>query len=574
MLSEAKLDTKNEKRLQQALDYQKTHQVDKALTLYQMILLDHPKHAMILHLIGITFAQIDNLEKAIVYFENALDIHPNHPIYTSSLANAQRRQGNTEQAIKTFEKAIDINPTLISAHNNLALIYFKSNPEKALSHLNTALEINPEHLDANYNMGIFLLPSNRHKAKKHLQRALNTDPDFVPAMFQLAQIYHIEKAHINALNLYDKILDINPTHPECLNKIGLIHLEQDNIDDGIEFLKKALSISSEITDIHHNLACCYLHKKEYQKALSHWMTHLKSNKDLDTYYNIGVCYLYLGRYDDCTDYLFHVIKKDPTHYESLINLGAAFLQKGHIESACDYYQRAQSIKPTPSVQYILSALEKKREVSTVPAEYVIDLFNNYAFHYDNHLVDVLDYQVPKRLNSILPALLNFSPNSLSCLDLGCGTGLAAVAIAPFKSHLTGVDLSPNMIEQANKKSIYDRLICQDILIPISEYLNKTDLVLTADTLPYFGDLNPVFSLVRTYLKPQGHWIFTIETTRDECYVLNQSARFSHNPNTIKQLSKSHDFDIFHSENIQLRTQQNQYIEGMIFILSAGLEKTN
>ena len=568
MLSEAKLDTKNEKRLQQALDYQKTHQVDKALALYQLILQTHPKHAMILHLIGITFAQIHNLDKAIVYFESALNIQPNHPIYTSSLANAYRRQGNTEQAIKTFEKAIKANPTLISAHNNLALIYFKSNPEKALFHLGRALQINPSHLDANYNMAILSLPSNRHKAKKHLQSALRTDPVFVPAMFQLAQIYHIEKAHLNALNLYDKILNIDPTHPECLNKIGLIYLEQDNIDKGIEFLNKALSISSEITDIHHNLACCYLHKKEYQTALSHWITHLKSNKDIDTYYNIGVCYLYLGRYNDCTDYLFHVIKRDPKHYESLINLGAAFLQKGHIDSACDYYQRAQSIKPTPSVQYILNALEKKQEVSSVPPEYVTDLFNNYAFHYDNHLVDVLDYQVPKRLRSILPALLNLSPNSLDCLDLGCGTGLAAEAIFPFKKHLTGIDLSPNMIEQANKKDIYDRLICQDILLPISEYLNQIDLVLTADTLPYFGDLNPIFSLVRTYLKPESHWIFTIETTHKDSHILNQSARFSHNPNTIKHLSESHDFVIFHSENIQLRTQQNQYIEGMVFILSA------
>ena len=131
-----------------------------------------------------------------------------------------------------------------------------------------------------------------------------------------------------------------------------------------------------------------------------------------------------------------------------------------------------------------------------------------------------------------------------------------------------------MIEQAHKKLIYDRLICQDILTPISEYLGQIDLVLTADTLPYFGDLNAVFSLVRTYLKPQGHWVFTIETTHQENRILNQSARFSHNPNTIKLLSESYDFMIFHSENIQLRTQQNSYIEGMVFILSAGQEKSN
>ena len=43
------------------------------------------------------------------------------------------------------------------------------------------------------------------------------------------------------------------------------------------------------------------------------------------------------------------------------------------------------------------------------------------------------------------------------LDLGCGTGLAGEAFRPHVDWLEGVDLSPGMIAQARKKTIYDRL---------------------------------------------------------------------------------------------------------------------
>lgn len=569
MLREVKFDSKNENRLQQALELQKKQQAEQALNLYQLILADYPKHAMVLHLIGITLAQTNQLTKSIEFFQAALLAYPQHPVYMSSLANAYRRQGKTKEAIETFESALSLNPTLISAHHNLALIYFKTQPSKAEHHLKKALDINPDHIDANYNMGLFTLPKNRHKAKEFFQRTTALDPAHTAALFQLAQIHHVEKSYRHALRLYEKVLDAQPNDPECLNKIGLIHLAQDNLNEGIACLSKAVSICPDIEDIHHNLACCYLHKKEYQSALSHWLSHLKINQEPTTYYNIGVTYLYLGRYDDCTDYLFHVIKTDPNHYEALINLGAAFLQKGHVTSACDYYERAQSIQHTPAVAYILNALKNNQDISSAPSDYVTDLFDNYAFHYDNHLLNVLDYQVPKRLQSILPALIHTPPQSLFCLDLGCGTGLAAQALVTMKKTLIGVDLSANMLDIAKKKSIYDRLICQDILTPITEYLQCVDLVLTADTLPYFGDLNPLFSLVKNYIKTDGYWIFTIETTHQSDRLLNQSARFAHHPKTITSLCNQFEFSVFHSENIQLRTQQNQYIEGMIFIVQSA-----
>lgn len=566
MLKEQKLDATNEQRLHAALQFQQSDQPEKALTQYQIILKNYPDHAMVLHLIGITLAQTNQLDSAIQYFQKSIGTQPKNPIYHASLANAYRRKKNNELAIRHFQIALDLNPLLVSAHNNLALIYFSSDPSKAQFHLEQALKTKPDHCDANYNLGLLLLSSNKHKAKFLFRRVINANPSHISATFQLAQLYHAEKSYLKALSLYEKILDIQPDDPECLNKIGLIHLEQDRFDEGLASLEKAFKINPELTDIHHNLACLYLHNKDYQQALTHWMKYLKTNTDLDTYYNIGVCYLYLGRYDDCTAHLFHVIKKDPNHYKSLINLGAAFLQKNHPSSACTYYRRAQEISPTPAIAHILSALEQSSKPDSMPSDYVVDLFDNYAFHYDNHLCDVLDYQLPKHIQHLVQSHLNLEQGSQFSLDLGCGTGLSGQVVKPFCSSLNGIDISPNMIELAQKKSLYDSLICADIMTLQTQFIQKVELLLTADTVPYFGDLNPLFHLAQQYLQSRGYWLLSIESDYNQPFNLMTSARFSHSPDYLSALASQYGFSIFHSENIQLRTQQNQYITGMLFAL--------
>jgi len=569
MLTEMKLDCINEARLNKAIELQQTDQADQAITQYQMILSDYPQHAMVMHLQAITLAQVGQIDDAIELFRQVVDLHPNHPIYLSSLANALRRKGELDHAIDYFQQALSHCPTLVSAHNNLALIYFKSDPQLAQHHFQQALQTKPDHLDANYNLGLLLLSTNKHKAKHHFTTAIQVKQDFVPALFQLAQLFHSEKAFLKARNTYERILLLKPNDPDCLYKMGLICLEQDQFDEGLDFLQQAYASGTQLDDIEHNLACLYLHQKNYQKALEFWLKHIKSpNADLESYYNVGVCYLYLGRYDDATDYLFHVIKKQLDHYHALINLGATFLQKNHPQSACEYYERAQAIKPSSAISYVLDALQQKQSPATAPTDYVVDLFDSYAFRYDEHLCDVLDYQLPKRLAHIIPAHLNFPERSCMTLDLGCGTGLCGQLLHGFSRSLIGIDLSPNMLDIARKKSFYDDLICADICVLQEAFKHQIDFILTADTLPYIGDLDPVFKVVQQYLKPGGYWIFSIEENFSDDYVLTQSARFSHHPDYIDRLSRDHRLSLFHQERTALRTQQNAYVDGLIYILKA------
>ena len=62
---------------------------------------------------------------------------------------------------------------------------------------------------------------------------------------------------------------------------------------------------------------------------------------------------------------------------------------------------------------------------------------------DRHLTETLGYQTPTHLR----ALYGDQPIQ-RMLDLGCGTGLSGQAFADIATHITGVDLSPNMLARA------------------------------------------------------------------------------------------------------------------------------
>jgi len=92
---------------------------------------------------------------------------------------------------------------------------------------------------------------------------------------------------------------------------------------------------------------------------------------------------------------------------------------------------------------------------TTPKDYIQSLFDNYAKRFDYHLTETLDYKVPQLLKNRLTKQMGNKLTFDMAIDLGCGTGLSGEAFRPICRQLVGIDLSPKMIEKAEKKQVYD-----------------------------------------------------------------------------------------------------------------------
>ena len=96
------------------------------------------------------------------------------------------------------------------------------------------------------------------------------------------------------------------------------------------------------------------------------------------------------------------------------------------------------------------------------------------------------------------------------LDAGCGTGLCGPLLVPYARRLIGVDLSEGMLALAKEKHVYDALIKGELTDHMRAQPAAFDVIVSADTLVYFGDLESVVGAAAGALRPNGLFIFTLE----------------------------------------------------------------
>ena len=550
--------------LKSAIQLHQSDKIEAAIEAYTK-LLKSDETPDVQHLLAIAYAQINQMDSSLKHGKAAVQSDTSNPQYLSTLGNIYRRLNRLSDAESCLNKALALEPKLVAAQHNLGIVlYQKDDISAAIRCFDSILENIPNHAEAHYNLGLcYIRLSQIQNAKKSLECAAQFAPRHPKALYQLAQIYHEEEAHRQACLLYERHLQNHPQHADALQKLGVTYLQLKRDEEGLAKLEQALKFNDSLVDIHHNLASVYLHRRQYQLALKHWLLQLKTAHDIDTLYNIGVTYSYLGRYEEATDYLFSVLKENPKHYESLVNLGAVYLQTNRRDLACNYYHKAQAIRESPAISFVLKAIAGEKDISSSPPEYVQDLFDQYASHYDEHLQNVLQYRVPEAIAKMVKVCINPKPQSLYCVDLGCGTGLCAPALSPYCHKLVGIDMAQNMLDKAKGKRLYHALYHADVLSKLAD-ITQVDLAISGDLLPYFGALDALFSAVSSSLRSQAYWVFSIEKTDIQPYCLGESARFSHSYAYILAMCSEYGLKVCAYENTQLRTQQQSFVDGYLF----------
>lgn len=199
------------------------------------------------------------------------------------------------------------------------------------------------------------------------------------------------------------------------------------------------------------------------------------------------------------------------------------------------------------------------------------MFDQYADTFEDHLLTSLEYKVPELLLQQIQQQTQANNNSLRVLDLGCGTGLFGQIIKPYAKQLIGLDLSKKMLAKAESKSIYDELICDEMLDYLNHQTHTFDLIAAADVFVYNGDLDALFAATKKALAAEGYLSFSLEITDGNDYFLAKSGRFHHSQQYIKKLIKTHDFKLLDYQQANTRMQHHQAAMGGLYLLQT--EKT-
>lgn len=238
------------------------------------------------------------------------------------------------------------------------------------------------------------------------------------------------------------------------------------------------------------------------------------------------------------------LKRDSKVEELRLALGQAWLDAGEWQRAVKILSRiGKTSALARKAAKIIARAKAMGEEPRAPAPYVRHLFDQFAEKYDAHMVEQLSYRAPSILRVLAGFLGLGMERKLSILDLGCGTGLSGAAFADLASRLDGVDLSPRMLALAKARGIYTRLACAELVEALARKGRRYDVVLAADTLVYFGDLDAVFRRAAARLSANGAFLFTVEAKPGRGYDLGKKRRYRHSEAYLRECAGRAGLDV-------------------------------
>jgi predicted TPR repeat methyltransferase len=264
--------------------------------------------------------------------------------------------------------------------------------------------------------------------------------------------------------------------------------------------------------------------------------------------------------------LKRVTELTPENSDAWHALGWAAQAVGRRKEAGDAFAKYFEYQPEDAaIRHILTALRDEAPPPRASNECVLQTFRNFSSHYDTKMRDSLSYQAPERLQDLIRAEIG-NAGRLDILDIGCGTGLAGVALKERASRLVGIDLSPEMIGVAQERGVYDQLEVAEITEWLDQSAEQFDLIVACDCLVYFGDLQPVASSAARRLKPGGCFAFTTERGDKYPFHLTDSGRYTHHSEYVREVSAKAGLAVGRLEEGFLRLERGVEVIGLLALL--------
>jgi predicted TPR repeat methyltransferase len=260
-----------------------------------------------------------------------------------------------------------------------------------------------------------------------------------------------------------------------------------------------------------------------------------------------------------------VLSLNPGHTRAHYRLGYALYMKGACDEAADIFRQWQVVEPeNPIPAHMFAACSGENVPERASNDYVRTTFDGFAGSFDEVLLHRLEYKAPQRLLNVLSPALGPPGSRYDILDAGCGTGLCGLLLRPYARSLTGVDLSPGMLSKARECGVYDHLHEDEITRFLAAHVETFDVIASADTLCYFGDLQLVVQTARHALRGGGWICFTVERGDDvEPYRLQPHGRYCHARTYVEGVLAHAGFEATDVVPAVLRRELGSDVEGWV-----------
>lgn len=375
-------------------------------------------------------------------------------------------------------------------------------------------------------------------AQELYRRVLEVAPDHAPALHFSGVLAHQQHRDDEAVELIERSLALEPTLADWHSNLGIVYQSLGRIHEAAAAYRRAIAVDPGHANAHSNLGVVLRAAGETEAAEAAYRKAIELDPaHADAYTNLGVLLGALNRTKEAAECYCRAITLRPKHREARRLLAIAHATLGEVPEAVAILEEWLGEEPgDPVARHMLAACTGRDVPSRASDEFVECTFDGFAASFESKLRR-LSYRAPALVAAALEDSGIEAARRLDVLDAGCGTGLCGPLVTPYARRLTGVDLSAGMLAQARKKEVYDALAKCELLAYLQNSLEAFDLILSADTLVYFGDLEAVVRAAARALRPGGLFVFTLERA-DECatgFRLEVHGRYSHARAYVEQL---------------------------------------
>lgn len=456
-------------------------------------------------------------------------------------------------------------------------------PAAAVAALKRALALDPKRVPALHNLGMALEELGRlDEAEAAYRDALRVDPGYVAALLNLGELLQGRGRLEEARRCFDSALSLHPTSGQTrlvYMRLGAVLWKLGDSAGALDAFERSVAAGSNSAEV---------------------------------YYNLGSAQLELGRFDDAARSAREALGLQPGFSEALTLWAAALAAAGAVDAGIELLQKSAG-PPVPAAsryrllairlmnsrlfeparvclekvlqenpgeamaRHVLSALSGENPEH--PAEgYVRQLFDASAATFDRELVAKLGYEIPREMVDALRAVTVAPGQPWDVLDLGCGTGLVGVEIAPYSASLVGVDLAPNMIGLARERQVYTDLRCADLTAVLGEEAarhGRYDVVTAADVFIYVGKMEAAVAAIRRVLRPGGLFAFSAEAAEaagaatTDGYHLGVMGRYAHSADYLRRLADANGFEVEALRATRIRFEHRRPVAGWLTVWRVG-----
>jgi len=370
-----------------------------------------------------------------------------------------------------------------------------------------------------------------------------------------------------AETLYNRILEAAVDHPDALHFLGLLNHERGEDDKAIELIRRAIAVNPGLPDSHNSLGNLLAARgRDAQAAVAYRAALELDPNHASAHANLGLVLRMQGKLDEAESAYRRAIEIDPKHLGAFQNLGNLLRSRGRVEEAVICLCQAMTLAPqdpktrkmlamaytvigkmdeaaqiyrdwladspeNPTARHLHAACTGEAVPERADDAYVRETFNSFAETFDSKL-ERLDYRAP---------------------------GLIAHALREA--------LSANMLARATKHNVYHELVEAELTTYLESHPDAFDVIVSADTLVYFGALERVIRAAALALVPSGHLIFTLEDACEDCppvgYRLQPHGRYAHGKDYVTKVLAEARLELVTIRSDILRSVAGRPVAGLV-----------